>query len=183
NSTIFLNEKKTRPLYELLLVTNWQCKDLIEQTKVDRRQIILIIDEAHRNKSTKLAKNIIDLIDPKIILHVTATPDERDELEARRSGNYYEVPRAEVIEQGLIKEAVGYLNIGLLSDLTKTLGRLAWKTMRMNMTFYFLNMQQALAETVLPQLKEDYKNNPNLRLGYLYTNYRRDKVRIPDESL
>src|SRR4051794_4801960 len=34
-----------------------------------------------------------------------------------------------------------------------------------------------------PRLKEDYKNNPNLRLGYLYTNYRREKVRIPDESL
>jgi len=33
-----------------------------------------------------------------------------------------------------------------------------------------------------PRLKEDYKNNPNLRLGYLYTNYKREKVRIPDES-
>jgi type III restriction enzyme len=66
----------------------------------------LIIDEAHRNKSTKLAQDIIDLVDPKIILHVTATPDGNDELEARRSGSYCEVPREEVIKQGLIKEAV-----------------------------------------------------------------------------
>jgi type III restriction enzyme len=66
----------------------------------------LLIDEAHRNKNTKLAQNIIDLINPKVILHVTATPDEKDELEARRSGNYCEVPREEVVNQGLIKEAV-----------------------------------------------------------------------------
>src|SRR3954471_17165989 len=33
-----------------------------------------------------------------------------------------------------------------------------------------------------PHLKEDYKNNPNLRVGYLYTNYKREEIKIPDES-
>lgn len=33
-----------------------------------------------------------------------------------------------------------------------------------------------------PQLKEDYKNNPNLALGYLYTNYKRKEIVIPDEN-
>jgi type III restriction enzyme len=34
-----------------------------------------------------------------------------------------------------------------------------------------------------PHLKEDYKNNLNLRLGYLYTNYKRTEIEIPDEGL
>jgi type III restriction enzyme len=33
-----------------------------------------------------------------------------------------------------------------------------------------------------PQVKEDYKNNPNLRLGYLYTNHQRKAVEIPDQN-
>jgi type III restriction enzyme len=33
-----------------------------------------------------------------------------------------------------------------------------------------------------PQAKEDYKNNPNLRLGFLYTNYKRKEVEIPDQN-
>jgi len=31
-----------------------------------------------------------------------------------------------------------------------------------------------------PQAKEDYKNNPNLRTGYLFTNYKRSQVELPD---
>src|SRR6185312_4367809 len=81
-------------------------EDVMEQTKAEGREIILIIDEAHKNKDTKLAQNIIDLIDPKIILHVTATPKEEDELHTRRLKSYYEVPREEVVKQGLIKEAI-----------------------------------------------------------------------------
>jgi type III restriction enzyme len=81
-------------------------EDVIEQTHADGRQIVLIIDEAHKNKDTKLAKDIIDKIDPKIIFHITATPNEKDELEARRLNSYYDVPREDVVEQGLIKEAI-----------------------------------------------------------------------------
>ncbi len=74
-------------------------EDVIEQTHLDGRQIILIIDEAHKNKDTKLAKDIIDKIDPKVILHVTATPNEKDELDARRLGSFCEISRGEVVEQ------------------------------------------------------------------------------------
>jgi len=28
-----------------------------------------------------------------------------------------------------------------------------------------------------PNRKDDFKNNPNLRTGYLYTNYKRDDVK------
>jgi type III restriction enzyme len=33
-----------------------------------------------------------------------------------------------------------------------------------------------------PNSKEDYKNSPSLRIGYLFTNYRRNQVQIPDQS-
>ena len=33
-----------------------------------------------------------------------------------------------------------------------------------------------------PHLKDDYNDHPSLRLGYLYTNYKRKEVEIPDQS-
>lgn len=33
-----------------------------------------------------------------------------------------------------------------------------------------------------PQAKEDYKSNPNLRTGYLYTNYKRNEIKLPDTN-
>ena len=33
-----------------------------------------------------------------------------------------------------------------------------------------------------PNHKDDYKNSPNLRTGYLFTNYKRDDVEIPDQG-
>jgi len=46
-------------------------------------------------------------------------------------------------------------------------------------TFYTQTVGRIL-RMAEPQAKEDYKNNPNLRTGYLYTNYKRNKVELPD---
>jgi len=81
-------------------------EDFLEGTKKDGREIILIIDEAHKNKGTELAQNEIDKIDPIIILHITATPEDQDELESRRINSFVEVDRDQVFEQGLIKEKI-----------------------------------------------------------------------------
>ncbi len=48
-------------------------------------------------------------------------------------------------------------------------------------TFYTQTVGRIL-RTPEPQAKEDYKNSPNLRLGYLYTNYKRREVEIPDQN-
>ncbi|HEY4520066.1 MAG TPA: DEAD/DEAH box helicase family protein [Candidatus Paceibacterota bacterium] len=262
-------------------------EDVIEQTHSDGRQIILVIDEAHKNKDTKLAKDIIDKIDPKIILHITATPNEADELTARRLGSYYEVPRKEVVEQGLIKEAIVTQTIedfkGMSGkDLDKVLlengikkreelkaelralgkdinplmliqipnddnkliekgeqtkevivtdyllrmkvpeGKIAkwskaedkpkglednnddhdflifkqtagtgWDCPRASVLVMFREIQSNTFYTQTvgrilrmpePQAREDYKNNPKLRLGYLYTNHKRKEVVIPDQN-
>jgi type III restriction enzyme len=262
-------------------------EDVIEQTQADGRQIILIIDEAHKNKDTKLAKDIIDKIDPKIILHVTATPNEKDELEARRNETFCEVPRQEVVDQGLIKEAIvtqtkedfegmegkdldkALLENGMkrreeLKAELKALGKdinplmliqlpnddsklvekgeqkkedivveylirnkvpehkiakwfdkhprpdglednndehdflifkqaagTGWDCPRASVLVMFREIQSNTFYTQTvgrilrmpePQAKEDYKDNPNLRLGYLYTNYKRKEVAIPDQN-
>ncbi len=262
-------------------------EDVIEQTQADGREIILIIDEAHKNKDTKLAKDIIDKINPKVIVHITATPNEKDELEARRMGSFIEVPREEVVEQGLIKEAIvtqteedfeglkgkdldkTLLEIGMkkreelraeLQALGKDINPLmliqlpnddskliekgeqkkedivteyllkmkvpehkiakwfdkhprpdgledndddhdfllfkqtagtGWDCPRASVLVMFREIQSNTFYTQTvgrilrmpePQAKEDYKNNPSLRLGFLYTNYKRKEVEIPDEN-
>ncbi len=262
-------------------------EDVIEQTHADGRQIVLIIDEAHKNKDTKLAKDIIDKIDPKIIFHITATPNEKDELEARRLNSYYDVPREDVVEQGLIKEAIvtqteedfegltgkdldkTLLEIGMkkreelkaeyqalgkninplmliqlpnddskliekgeqkkedivteyllknkvpahriakwfdknprpdgLEDndnehdflLFKQTAGTGWDCPRASVLVMFREIQSNTFYTQTvgrilrmpePQAKEDYKNSPNLRLGYLYTNYKRKEIQIPDQN-
>ena len=47
--------------------------DFILKTRKER-DLILIIDEAHTETDTTLANEVIDLINPRIILKVTATP-------------------------------------------------------------------------------------------------------------
>lgn len=262
-------------------------EDVIEQTHLEGRQIILIIDEAHKNKDTKLAKDIIDKIDPKIIFYVTATPTEKDELDARRLGSFYEVPRDEVVAQGLIKEAIvtqtdedlkgitgkdldkALLEMGIkkrkelkaeftalgkdinplmliqlpnddnklvdkgepkkeevvleyllgnkvseykiakwfdkhprpdgLEDnnddhdflIFKQAAGTGWDCPRASVLVMFREIQSNIFYTQTvgrilrmpePQLKNDYKNSPNLSLGFLYTNYKRKEIVLPDEG-
>ena len=79
--------------------------EYIERTK-EERDLVLIIDEAHIQVNTELANKIIDLIDPRIIIKVTATPKEEPSISAVNRGEigYVEVLEKHVIESGLIKE-------------------------------------------------------------------------------
>ena len=81
-------------------------EDFIDNTHKDNRQIILVIDEAHTHVTKDLAQQVIDYINPRVVVHVTATPSEDLELKSRRSNSFIEVPRDKVIEQGLIKKKV-----------------------------------------------------------------------------
>lgn len=264
-------------------------EDVIDATKAEGREIVLIIDEAHKNKSTDLAQSIIDYIDPKIIIHVTATPQDKDELLARRYGSFIEIERAEVVEEGLIKDKIAVqteedltkhkgedldailLELGMqkredikgelqamgkninplmliqlpnddkeliaLGDKTKeevvtqllkskgiadkniakwfdgrkenydehiknnesdvdfmlfkqTAGT-GWDCPRASVlvmfreiksnTFYTQTVGRVLRMPE-PHSKEDYKDHQDLRIGYLYTNYKRQEVKIPDQS-
>ena len=81
--------------------------DFILRTRKER-DLVLIIDEAHTETDTTLANEVIDLINPKIILKVTATPKENSlpsisDVTQKRAG-FVEVSEEDVIASGLIKE-------------------------------------------------------------------------------
>ncbi len=82
--------------------------EFIRNTQEDGREIVLLIDEAHRDASTTLADDLVELISPRIIVHVTATPinvPSREDEDDGKAGYVY-VRHEDVIEQGLIKEKI-----------------------------------------------------------------------------
>ncbi|MCH7974714.1 MAG: hypothetical protein IH949_12680, partial [Bacteroidetes bacterium] len=81
-------------------------EDFIDKTHEEGREIILIIDEVHKNRTTALAQEIVDYINPKIIYGISATPSNEDELNARRYNSFIEVPRQRIVDEGLIKENI-----------------------------------------------------------------------------
>jgi len=264
-------------------------ENFIEETEKDNREIILIIDEAHTNVSTVLAQEIIDFIDPKITILITATPKDKDVAKAATLGSFIQVDRERVVEEGLIKEKVAsqtkedlkrlkgkdldklLLQLGIekrqqVKEELKSIGKkdinplmliqlpnddkeliatndktkeevvceylkeqgikngkiakwfdkkkenlesisendddvdfmlfkqaagtgwdcprayvlVMFREIKSN-TFYTQTIGRILRMPE-PNLKEDYKNNPNLRVGYLFTNYQRREVKLPDQS-
>jgi len=82
--------------------------EFIMRTQKENRELVLIVDEAHTQTDTPLADEIVNLIDPKIILRITATPKEEpsySDVEHHRAG-FVEVERSEVVEAELIKEKI-----------------------------------------------------------------------------
>jgi type III restriction enzyme len=261
-------------------------EDVIAETKKIDREIILFVDEAHTHKATERAQEIIDLVDPKIIVHITATPDDKDVAKAATLGGFVQVEREKVVDEGLIKEKIlvqteedleknkgkdldevlltlgmekrqelanelkkmdkdinplmliqlpnddkeliakgdktkeevvsQFLaskgiqskhiarwfdgrkeNLDFIADndskidymLFKQAAGTGWDCPRASVLVMFREIKKETFYTQTvgrilrmaePQAKEDYKNNPNLRTGYLYTNYKRSQVELPD---
>ncbi len=88
--------------------TGYYFEDVIESTHSDGREIILVIDESHMHKTTDLAREIVNKVNPRIVIDVSATPDHEprvQDIEEGREGFVY-VKREDVVEQGLIKEKI-----------------------------------------------------------------------------
>lgn len=292
-STSADNRVLRRPDDEVLLKEQgYYFEDLIENTHKEGREIILIVDESHISSRTNLAQNIIDIINPKVILNVSATPKyipNRDEEDEGLAG-YVRVNRNDVVAEGLIKEKIAvqteedlkkYPNKDLdelllelaierqlelkqeFKDLGKDINPLVliqlpnddsklkesgqktkeqivldyltkkkidverkvalwfdgkqknmdfithnesdidfmlfkqaagtgWDCPRAHVLVMFREINSASFYTQTigrilrmpePNAKDDYKNSPNLRTGYLFTNYKRNDVEIPDQTL
>ncbi len=89
--------------------------EYIQKTKKDGREIVLIIDEAHTETGTSLYHEVVSLIDPRIIIEVTATPNtpknpkKEDQIKALafdKKAGFIEVLEEDVIKSGLIKEKI-----------------------------------------------------------------------------
>ena len=72
---------------------------MIQRTHAKERDIILIIDEAHTSSRTPLAEEEIKLINPKMVIHITATHRDQTDIDVR-------VLHEEVVRAGLIKESI-----------------------------------------------------------------------------
>jgi len=265
-------------------------EDFIDNTRGEGREIVLVIDEAHKNAGTTLAKDIIDYINPRITIHVSATPEyipNSKEVKTQQAA-YIFVERARVVAEGLIKEKIVVqsdedlsrhqgedldevlLNLGMdkreeLKEQFRLLGKnsnplmliqlpnddrkliemgeqtkeevvmqflskkgvklkeialwfdkhkenledisendseinymlfkqaagTGWDCPRAHVlvmfreisspTFYVQTVGRILRMPE-PEESEDYKNFSDLRTGYLYTNYKREEVEIPDQS-
>jgi type III restriction enzyme len=81
--------------------------EFIKKTKKER-DLVLIIDEAHTETDTILANEIIELINPRIILKVTATPKDLPNISdvTQKKAGFVEVLEEDVIKSGLIKEKI-----------------------------------------------------------------------------
>lgn len=115
NSIFFINwqkiKGKSKESRKLRKDNEWGLTfdSFIEKTKEDGRKLIVIIDEEHIGSDTELAQEIIDgLIQPKIIIRVSATPKYLPNAEdiAEQKGGFVQAKREEVIEAGLIKEKI-----------------------------------------------------------------------------
>ena len=131
------------------------------------RDIVLIIDEAHTETDTEKANEIVDLIDPRIIIKVTATPKSyptQDEVYQKKAG-YVMVSEEEVIQSGLIKEKIliqteeDIINVTSL-DLTENqmLLELAYQK-RISLKNSYTNLSLNINPLVLIQLPSDLVDN------------------------
>ena len=88
-------------------------EELMENTHRAGRKIIMVIDESHSNVGTDLSQEIIDYVNPKLILKVSATPFKDKTAEKDFIFECYnnraalvKVDDADVVAAGLIKEEI-----------------------------------------------------------------------------
>ena len=102
NQIMFINWEsinKENSLFRVDNEQNWNLQSVVENTKDIGNTIVLLIDESHRNASTDKSKELIDIISPKLIIEVTATPKNT-------SGTLIDIPLRRVIDEGMIKKEV-----------------------------------------------------------------------------
>ena len=83
-------------------------EDVAENTKKEGREIVMIIDESHKNVTASAYRDVIFPLNPRIILNVSATPEKEPsagDVQNSRAG-FVEVLRKDVVAEGLIKEQI-----------------------------------------------------------------------------
>lgn len=102
NEIVFINWDsliKKNNSFRLENELDWNLKSVVQNTQEEGREIILIIDESHRTAKAEKAKEVIEEINPTLIIEMTATP-------SNINGSLIDIPLAKVIAQGMIKGEV-----------------------------------------------------------------------------
>jgi type III restriction enzyme len=79
---------------------NFYLESVVNNTKEEGREIILIIDESHHTASSSKSRELIQTISPIITLEVSATPHLKEDVEMVK------VPLKVVKDEGIIKKEV-----------------------------------------------------------------------------
>ena len=89
-------------------------REMLDHTNLNKRKIILIIDESHSNSKAERGKEIIELISPSLTIEVSATPVLKLSGEDIVNGLGWieKVNPQEVIDEEMIKDQI-ILNSGL----------------------------------------------------------------------
>lgn len=82
-------------------------EDFVDNSHRNGIEIVLIVDEAHLNLTEASQRDVIDPLDPKIKILVSATPKKeiiptQDEIEDGKAG-YVRIKHQDVVDAGLIK--------------------------------------------------------------------------------
>jgi len=103
NEILFFNWESINKEDNIYIRDNEQDFNLskvLERTKEEGREIILVIDEAHHHATSEISQRLIRDIAPKLSIEVSATPVITDEDEK------VNVPLEDVKTEGMIKKAV-----------------------------------------------------------------------------
>ena len=83
-------------------------EDVIEMTHAEGREIVLIIDESHKNVTIASMRDVIVPMNPRVIVKVSATPESEPSFSDVNNGKagFVEVDKQDVIDAGMIKEQI-----------------------------------------------------------------------------
>jgi len=103
NEILFFNWESINKADNIYIRDNEQDFNLskvLERTKEEGREIILVIDEAHHHATSEISQGLIQMIGPKLTIEVSATPVLRD------PDDMVSVAIEDVKKEGMIKKAV-----------------------------------------------------------------------------
>ncbi len=105
NEILFINwhsiNKKDINVYVRENEQDNNLNNIIQNTKEEGREIILIIDESHHTASSEKSKELIEIIGPKVTIEVSATPHLRD-----NPGGWVKVNLSDVKAEEMIKSEI-----------------------------------------------------------------------------
>jgi len=105
NEILFINwhsiNKKDINIYVRENEQENNLNNIIQNTKEDGREIILIIDESHHTASSERSKVLIEIISPKVTIEVSATPHLKENI-----GGWIKVNLSDVKAEEMIKSEI-----------------------------------------------------------------------------
>ena len=105
NEILFINwhsiNKKDINIYVRENEQENNLNNIIQNTKEEGREIILIIDESHHTASSERSKELIEIISPKVTIEVSATPHLKENI-----GGWVKVNLSDVKAEEMIKSEI-----------------------------------------------------------------------------